>query len=148
MNILQNPLRRIFRVAGNVSAPRLHYAVHGYNLPAQTGKQHHRRISRTKAAAYQPVSRPVHFPVQTFIAPSPVHRNQGRFLFTGSGLPFKYAVKAKRLRPGLRRYTGYKDMPRVLNGLGIAILSTSKGVMTNKKARDLKIGGEVLCYVY
>ena len=51
-------------------------------------------------------------------------------------------------RPGLRRYTGYKDMPRVLNGLGIAILSTSKGVMTNKKARDLKIGGEVLCYVY
>ena len=51
-------------------------------------------------------------------------------------------------RPGLRRYTGYKDMPRVLNGLGIAILSTSKGVMTNKAARDLKIGGEVLCYVY
>ena len=51
-------------------------------------------------------------------------------------------------RPGLRHYTGYKDMPRVLNGLGIAILSTSQGVMTNKKAADLKIGGEVLCYVY
>jgi small subunit ribosomal protein S8 len=51
-------------------------------------------------------------------------------------------------RPGLRRYTGYKDMPRVLNGLGIAVLSTSKGVMTDKEARDLKIGGEVLCYVY
>ena len=51
-------------------------------------------------------------------------------------------------RPGLRRYTGYKDMPRVLNGLGIAILSTSKGVMTNKEASDLKIGGEVLCYIY
>lgn len=51
-------------------------------------------------------------------------------------------------RPGLRQYTGYKDMPRVLNGLGIAILSTSRGVMTNKKAADLKIGGEVLCYVY
>ena len=50
--------------------------------------------------------------------------------------------------PGLRRYTGYKDMPRVLNGLGIAILSTSKGVMTNKEAQELKIGGEVLCYVY
>lgn len=50
--------------------------------------------------------------------------------------------------PGLRQYTGYKDMPRVLNGLGIAILSTSKGVMTNKEARDLMIGGEVLCYVY
>ena len=51
-------------------------------------------------------------------------------------------------RPGLRQYTGYKDMPRVLNGLGIAILSTSRGAMTNKKASDLKIGGEVLCYVY
>lgn len=51
-------------------------------------------------------------------------------------------------RPGLRQYTGYKDMPRVLNGLGIAILSTSKGVMTNKEAKELKIGGEVLCYVY
>ncbi len=50
-------------------------------------------------------------------------------------------------RPGLRQYTGYKDMPRVLNGLGIAILSTSKGVMTNKQAAEQKIGGEVLCYV-
>lgn len=50
--------------------------------------------------------------------------------------------------PGLRQYVGYKDMPRVLNGLGIAILSTSRGVMTNKEAKDLCIGGEVLCYVY
>ena len=50
--------------------------------------------------------------------------------------------------PGLRKYTGYKEMPRVLNGLGIAVLSTSKGVMTDKEARELKIGGEVLCYVY
>ena len=50
--------------------------------------------------------------------------------------------------PGLRRYVGYREMPRVLNGLGIAILSTSKGVMTNKEAIDLKIGGEVICYVY
>ena len=50
--------------------------------------------------------------------------------------------------PGMRKYTGYKDMPSVINGLGIAILSTSKGVMTNKEAADLKIGGEVLCYVY
>ncbi|MGM9818391.1 MAG: 30S ribosomal protein S8 [Paludibacteraceae bacterium] len=50
--------------------------------------------------------------------------------------------------PGLRKYVGYKDMPRVLNGLGIAILSTSKGVMTDKEARELKVGGEVLCYVY
>ncbi len=50
--------------------------------------------------------------------------------------------------PGLRKYVGYKDMPKVLNGLGIAIVSTSKGVMTDKEARDLKIGGEVLCYIY
>ena len=50
--------------------------------------------------------------------------------------------------PGLRKYTGYKEMPRVLNGLGIAILSTSKGVMTDKEAVAEKIGGEVLCYIY
>ena len=50
--------------------------------------------------------------------------------------------------PGLRKYTGYKDIPRVLNGLGIAVMSTSKGVMTDKEARDLKVGGEILCYVY
>ena len=50
--------------------------------------------------------------------------------------------------PGMRKYTGYREMPRVINGLGIAIISTSKGVMTNKAAADLKIGGEVLCYVY
>ncbi len=50
--------------------------------------------------------------------------------------------------PGLRKYTGYRDMPRVINGLGIAILSTSQGVMTDKEASALKIGGEVLCYVY
>ena len=50
--------------------------------------------------------------------------------------------------PGMRKYTGYKDMPRVINGLGIAILSTSKGVMTDKEAAEQKIGGEVLCYVY
>lgn len=50
--------------------------------------------------------------------------------------------------PGLRKYVGHNDLPRVLNGLGIAIISTSKGVMTDKEARDLKIGGEVLCYIY
>ena len=50
--------------------------------------------------------------------------------------------------PGLRQYVGHKDMPRVLNGLGIAILSTSKGVMTNEEAADLNIGGEVICYIY
>ena len=51
-------------------------------------------------------------------------------------------------KPGMRKYTGYREMPRVINGLGIAIISTSKGVMTNKEAAELKIGGEVLCYVY
>ena len=50
--------------------------------------------------------------------------------------------------PGLRKYVGADEMPRVLNGLGIAILSTSKGVISDKEARKEKIGGEVLCYVY
>lgn len=50
-------------------------------------------------------------------------------------------------RPGLRKYTGYRTMPRVINGLGVAIISTSKGVITDKEAVELKIGGEVLCYV-
>jgi small subunit ribosomal protein S8 len=50
--------------------------------------------------------------------------------------------------PGLRKYVGATEMPRVLNGLGIAIVSTSKGVMTNKKARQENVGGEVICYIY
>ncbi len=51
-------------------------------------------------------------------------------------------------RPGLRQYVSVGDMPRVLNGLGIAILSTSKGIMTDAKARKENVGGEVLCYIY
>ncbi|WP_410510762.1 30S ribosomal protein S8 [Parapedobacter sp. SGR-10] len=51
-------------------------------------------------------------------------------------------------KPGLRKYANVENMPRVLNGLGIAILSTSKGVMTDKEARLQNVGGEVLCYVY
>ena len=51
-------------------------------------------------------------------------------------------------KPGLRKYVDVKDMPRVLNGLGIAILTTSKGVVTDKQARELNVGGEVICYVY
>jgi len=51
-------------------------------------------------------------------------------------------------KPGLRKYSGSAEMPRVLNGLGIAIVSTSKGVMTDKEARTMNVGGEVLCYVY
>ena len=50
--------------------------------------------------------------------------------------------------PGLRQYKGAKELPRVLNGLGIAIISTSKGVLTDKAARAKNVGGEVLCYVY
>jgi len=51
-------------------------------------------------------------------------------------------------KPGLRKYAGIENMPRVLNGLGVAILSTSKGVMTDKEARVQNVGGEVLCYIY
>ena len=60
------------------------------------------------------------------------------------------AIKSlKRVsRPGLRKYSGTNEIPRVLNGLGIAILSTSSGVITDKEARDMNVGGEVLCYVY
>jgi len=51
-------------------------------------------------------------------------------------------------KPGLRKYAGADSLPRVLNGLGIAILSTSKGVISDKEARKENVGGEVLCYVY
>ncbi|MBP2830931.1 30S ribosomal protein S8 [Aquimarina sp. U1-2] len=51
-------------------------------------------------------------------------------------------------KPGLRKYAGSSDIPRILNGLGIAIVSTSHGVMTGKQARQENVGGEVLCYVY
>jgi len=51
-------------------------------------------------------------------------------------------------KPGLRKYASSADLPRILNGLGIAIVSTSKGLMTGKKAKQLNVGGEVVCYVY
>lgn len=63
----------------------------------------------------------------------------------------KVSVIQKLLRiskPGLRKYISVKKIPRVLNGLGIAIISTSKGLMTDKEARNNNIGGEVICYVY
>ena len=76
--------------------------------------------------------------------------NQGTIKVT-----LKYIGKTKVIRglkrvskPGLRIYAGYEDMPKVMNGLGIAIVSTSKGIMTDKKARSLKVGGEVLAYVW
>lgn len=51
-------------------------------------------------------------------------------------------------KPGLRKYAGADSLPRVLNGLGIAILSTSQGIMTDKEAKNLHIGGEILCHIY
>ncbi|MAV41889.1 MAG: 30S ribosomal protein S8 [Flavobacteriales bacterium] len=57
--------------------------------------------------------------------------------------------KIQRLsKPGLRKYSNSNDLPRILNGLGIAIVSTSKGVMTAKQAKRQNVGGEVICYVY
>ncbi len=50
-------------------------------------------------------------------------------------------------KPGLRKYANAKEMPKVLNGLGIAIISTSQGLMTDKEARELNVGGEILCYI-
>ena len=77
--------------------------------------------------------------------------NQGMIHIT-----LKYLAKKQQVisglrrvsKPGLRVYAGAEDMPRVLKGLGIAIVSTSKGVMTDKKARELHIGGEVLAFVW
>jgi small subunit ribosomal protein S8 len=72
-------------------------------------------------------------------------------------IALKYNPKSKKpaikelqrvSRPGLRHYSGVDDLPKVLNGLGIAIISTSKGLMTDKEAKKEKIGGEVLCYIY
>ncbi|MCI5080975.1 MAG: 30S ribosomal protein S8 [Saprospiraceae bacterium] len=51
-------------------------------------------------------------------------------------------------KPGLRKYSKASDIPRVINGLGIAIVSTSRGVLTDKQARELNVGGELLCYIY
>ena len=72
-------------------------------------------------------------------------------------IALRYHPKTKRTaiteiqrvsKPGLRKYAGSDGLPRVLNGLGISILSTSRGVITDKEARKLNVGGEVLCYVY
>ena len=57
-------------------------------------------------------------------------------------------VMERASKPGLRRYANARELPRVLNGLGIAILSTSQGVMTDKEARKINVGGEVLCYIH
>lgn len=58
-------------------------------------------------------------------------------------------VKIERVsKPGLRVYSDYKNLPKILDNLGIAVISTSKGVMTNLKAKELGIGGEILCYIW
>ncbi|NVO02435.1 MAG: 30S ribosomal protein S8 [Bacteroidetes bacterium] len=58
-------------------------------------------------------------------------------------------TKLERIsKPGLRKYRSSDNLPRVMNGLGIAILSTSQGVMTDKEARNLNVGGEILCYIF
>ncbi len=51
-------------------------------------------------------------------------------------------------KPGLRKYSKAKDIPRIINGLGVAIVSTSRGVLTGKQAREMNVGGELLCYIY
>ena len=71
-------------------------------------------------------------------------------------ITLKYAGKKKSVinglkrisKPGLRSYSDVENMPRVLDGLGIAILSTNKGIMTNRKAKAANVGGEVLCYIW
>ena len=65
------------------------------------------------------------------------------------GTPYNTIKKIQRVStPGLRVYADVENMPRVLNGLGIAILSTSKGIVTDKEAKNMNVGGEVICYVY
>ena len=76
---------------------------------------------------------------------------QGTIRVTLKYLPNKQKVirGIRRVsKPGLRIYAGYEDMPKVMSGLGIAIVSTSKGIMTDKKARAEKIGGEVIAFVW
>lgn len=55
---------------------------------------------------------------------------------------------ARISKPGLRKYSPASDIPRIINGLGIAVVSTSKGLMTDKQARNENVGGELICYVY
>lgn len=85
-----------------------------------------------------------------------VEVNDGKKSFNMIRVTLKYGPKNERVitnlkrisKPGLRVYTGVEDLPRVLGGLGIAIISTSKGIMTDKHARANNVGGEVLAYVW
>lgn len=81
-----------------------------------------------------------------------VENNQGKIKIALKYNPITKTSAIKKLerisRPGLRRYAHVAVLPRVINGLGVAVLTTSKGVMTDKEARKLNVGGEVLCFVY
>ena len=75
--------------------------------------------------------------------------SKDRFVFIKVLLKEDAIVGLKRFsKPGLRQYRGYEDMPRVLSGLGTAIVSTSKGVISSRDAKKLKVGGEILCSVW
>ncbi len=71
-------------------------------------------------------------------------------------ITLKYTAKKKNVinglkrvsKPGLRTYTSVEDMPKVMDGLGVAVLSTNKGILTDKQAKALNVGGEVLCYIW
>jgi ribosomal protein S8 len=88
-----------------------------------------------------------------FVKSAEIVENEGR---SDIVIALKYGAKNEKVisnlkrisKPGLRVYCGYEKLPKVLGGLGIAIISTSKGVMTDKAARNNKIGGEVLAYVW
>lgn len=81
-----------------------------------------------------------------------VENNQGIIKIALKYHPVTKTPAIKKLErvstPGLRRYSGVTTMPKVINGLGVAIITTSKGVMSDKEARKLNVGGEVLCYIY
>lgn len=70
------------------------------------------------------------------------------FLKYGANAEKTIAGLKRVSRPGLRKYTGANEVPRVLGGIGVAILSTSTGILTDQEARDKKVGGEILCYVW
>lgn len=67
--------------------------------------------------------------------------------YTDSKLPVIQGIQ-KVSRPGLRIYGGYQDIKKVAGGMGVAILTTSRGILTHKKAKQMKVGGEILCHVW
>lgn len=87
--------------------------------------------------------------VEQFLVKEEDHKSTMRIFLRYSAARQPVIRGLKRISsPGCRRYIGYNKIPRVFNGMGISILSTSKGVITGKKARDNKVGGELLCYVW